>query len=154
MSVSQPLLRKIPGRLVLERSYSFSASHRYFRPDWPAERNRETFGRCANAPAHGHNYRLTVRVSGSVDRSTGFMVNLPELDALVEERIVRRLDHAHVNDALLEFGPGGEIPTTENLVAWIVGELDACLRADSRLEQVRLAEDERLASIWEREATA
>ena len=68
--------------IALERSYSFAASHLYRRPDWSEERNVRTFGKCANLPAHGHNYRLTVRVAGTVDPETGFVVDLPLLDEL------------------------------------------------------------------------
>lgn len=152
MSVSQPLAARMPGVVVLERIYNFSASHRYWRPEWTAEANRAVFGRCANFPAHGHNYRLTVEVSGPVERQTGFAIDLPALDELVRARVVQRLDHAHINDAVPEFAPGGEIPTTENLVVWIAGELAAGLPAANRLESVRLAEDDRLASKWTRRA--
>lgn len=154
MSVSQPLAGRMPGVVVLERSYNFSSSHRYWRPEWTPEANRAAFGRCANAPAHGHNYRLTVEVSGAVDRQTGFAIDLPALDEVVRARVVLRLDHAHINDAVPEFAPGGEIPTTENLVCWIAAELAAGLPAANRLESVRLAEDDRLASKWTRRETA
>ncbi len=152
MSVSQPLALRMPGVVVVERTYAFSSSHRYFRPEWTDEENRQLFGRCANAPAHGHNYRLTVEVSGAVDRSTGFSVDLPALDDLVRTAVVERLDHAHINDAVAEFAPGGEIPTTENLVVWIAAELASRLPETHRLEGVRLAEDDRLASRWTRRA--
>lgn len=151
MSVSQPLASRTPGVVVLERTYAFSSSHRYYRPEWTPERNLAVFGKCANFPAHGHNYRLTVEVSGTIDRDTGFTVNLPELDDLVRAVVVHRLDHAHINDAVAAFAPGGEIPTTENLVVWIAGEIRAHLPAANRLESVRLAEDDRLASKWSRQ---
>ena len=66
--------------------------------------------------------------------------------------VIQRLDHAHINDAVAEFAPGGEIPTTENLVLWIAAELVAGLPPANRLESVRLAEDDRLASKWTRRA--
>ena len=152
MSVSQPLAGRTPGSVVLERTYAFSSSHRYHRPAWSEEENRAAFGHCANAPAHGHNYRLTIEVSGPVDPKTSFAANLPALDRLVRSAVVDRLDHAHINDAVPEFAPGGEIPTTENLVLWIASELAAGLPAANRLESVRLAEDDRLASKWTRHA--
>lgn len=151
MSVSQPFTGRMPGAVVLERTYAFSASHRYYRDEWSAATNLGAFGRCANAPAHGHNYKLTVEVSGEIDRATGFLVDLPALDRLVRNAVVDRLDHAHVNDAVPEFAPGGEIPTTENLVVWIAAVLAAGLPAANRLESVRLAEDDRLASRWKRQ---
>ena len=134
--------------IVLERSYSFAASHLYRRPDWSEERNRETFGKCAIVPAHGHNYRLTLRVTGEIDPATGFVVDLPALDRVVRTAVVDRLDHRHINDAVERFKPGGEIPTTEALVRWIVEELDLRLPAGCRLIEARLAEDDRLASVW------
>ncbi len=150
MSVSQPLDPMALGTLVVERGYAFSASHRYYRPEWTPERNQAVFGKCANAPAHGHNYRLTVRVSGPVDSATGFAVDLAALDGSVRRAVLDRLDHAHINDALPEFAPGGAIPSTENLALWIAGALAAALPERSRLEEVRVAEDDRLASVWSR----
>lgn len=150
MSVSQPIDAGALGVLVVERSYAFSASHRYYRPEWTPERNQAVFGRCANFPGHGHNYRLSVRVSGPVDPETGFAVDLPALDDLVRATVLERLDHAHVNEALPEFIPGGAIPSTENLTLWIAGQLAEAMPGRSVLEEVRLAEDDRLASVWTR----
>ncbi len=152
MSVSQPLAGRMPGVVILERIYNFSASHRYWRPEWTEEANRAVFGRCANSPAHGHNYRLTVAVGGRGPRQPGCASARPALAAVGRARVVERLDHAHINDAVPEFASGGEIPTTENLVVWIAGELAAGLPAANRLESVRLAEDDRLASKWTRRA--
>ena len=103
----------------LERRYRFSASHLYRRPEWSEAENRARFGKCANLPGHGHNYRLYVTVSGEIDPATGFVVDLGALDALVQEHVVERLDHQHLNAALPEFGEGGAIPSSENLVRWI-----------------------------------
>ena len=134
--------------IALERSYSFAASHLYRRPEWSEERNVRTFGKCANLPAHGHNYRLTVHVSGTVDPETGFVVDLPLLDELVQKSVVARLDHRHINEAIADFGPGRRIPTTESLSEWMAGEISRELPAGCRLEEVRLAEDDRLAAVW------
>src|SRR5690606_3279729 len=53
------------------------------------------------------------------DPLTGFSIDLASLDRLLEEEVRGPLDHQHVNHAIAEFGPGGLIPTTENLVTWI-----------------------------------
>lgn len=137
--------------VALERTYSFAASHLYRRPEWSDSENFARFGKCSIPPAHGHNYRLTIRVLGEVDRNTGFAVDLPALDRLVRGAVIDRLDHRHINDAVAEFGPGREIPTTERLVRWIAAELAPGLPPGCRLAEVRLAEDERLASIWQPE---
>lgn len=137
-------------RVRLERRYRFSASHLYRRPEWSEEANRARFGRCANLPGHGHNYRLFVTVAGEVDPVTGFVVDLPSLDALVTRSVLDRLDHQHINSALPEFGQGGRIPSSENLVAWILGELSGPAHESLEVSVVRLRleEDEDLAAEW------
>jgi len=135
-------------KIALERRYRFSASHLYRRPDWSEAENRARFGKCANLPGHGHNYRLYVSVGGEIDPATGFVVDLGALDALVQERVVERLDHQHINAALPEFGEGGAVPSSENLVRWIHEQLADRLPAGSHLAKLRLEEDEDLAAEW------
>lgn len=134
--------------ITLERRYRFSASHLYRRPDWSEDENRARFGKCANLPGHGHNYRLFVTVGGEIDPRTGFVVDLGALDALVQERVVERLDHQHLNAALPEFAAGQAIPSSENLVHWIAGQLSERMPTESRLVRLRLEEDEDLAAEW------
>jgi 6-pyruvoyltetrahydropterin/6-carboxytetrahydropterin synthase len=135
-------------KIVLERRYRFSASHVYRRPDWSEEENRARFGKCANLPGHGHNYRLWIGVQGEIDSATGFIVDLGELDGLLREKVIERLDHQHLNWALPEFAAGGAIPTSESLVRWIHEQLAGALPAGARLVRIRLAEDEDLAAEW------
>jgi 6-pyruvoyltetrahydropterin/6-carboxytetrahydropterin synthase len=134
--------------LRLERRYRFSASHLYRRPDWSEEENRRRFGKCANLPGHGHNYRLWVAVEGPVDPATGFVIDLGVLDGLVQQRILDRLDHQHLNAALPEFAEGKAIPTSENLIRWIHDQLAGHLPPGTALVKLRLEEDEDLAAEW------
>lgn len=132
----------------LERRYRFSASHFYRRPEWSEDENRARFGKCANLPGHGHNYRLYVTVAGEVAPRTGFVVDLGALDALVQSEVVERLDHQHLNAALAEFADGAQIPSSENLVRWIHGRLGGALPAGVQLVRLRVEEDEDLAAEW------
>ena len=134
--------------ISLERRYRFSASHLYRRADWSEAENRARFGKCANLPGHGHNYRLYVTVGGEIDPATGFVVDLGALDTAVQEHVIERLDHQHLNAALPEFGEGREIPSSESLVRWIHRELADRLPSGSRLVRLRLEEDEDLAAEW------
>ncbi len=137
-----------PPRVRLERRYRFSASHLYRRPEWSEEENRARFGRCANLPGHGHNYRLYVQVAGAVDPTTGFVVDLAALDAWVTQAVLDRLDHQHLNHALPEFGAGGLVPSSENLVLWIQRALEERGPTGVELVGLRLEEDEDLAAEW------
>src|SRR5882757_2766004 len=139
---------KTTMKITLQRRYRFSASHLYRRADWSEAENRARFGKCANLPGHGHNYRLFVTVSGEIDPATGFIVDLGALDALVHEHVVERLDHQHLNAALPEFADGQAIPSSENLVRWISRQLRERMPAGSRLAKLRLEEDEDLAAEW------
>lgn len=130
-------------KVRLERRFRFSASHLYRRPDWSEEENRARFGKCANLPGHGHNYRLFVTVEGEVDPRTGFIIDLEHLDSSVTEKVIDQLDHQHLNAALPEFGEGGKIPSSENLILWILSQLQ-----DLPLVKLRLEEDEDLAAEW------
>lgn len=132
----------------LERRFRFSASHLYRRSDWSEEENRRRFGKCANLPGHGHNYRLFVSVTGEIDPETGFVVDLGALDQTVTTRVVDVLDHHHLNSALPEFADGGAIPSSENLLLWIAGRLNGHLPAGASLVKLRLEEDEDLAAEW------
>jgi 6-pyruvoyltetrahydropterin/6-carboxytetrahydropterin synthase len=127
----------------LTRVVTFSAAHRYHRPEWSDELNRKAFGACANPHGHGHNYELEVTVGGTPDPVTGFCVDLTELDRLLDEHVRRPLDHQHINHAIPEFAAGRSIPTTENLVIWIWRRLEPAIQG-AKLVRLRLREDSML----------
>ena len=140
--------RSNPSVIRLERRYRFSASHLYRRPEWSEDENRARFGKCANLPGHGHNYRLYVTVAGTPDPETGFVVDLGALDTLVTERVVERLDHQHLNHAIPEFAEGERIPSSESLIVWIRDAVAPALPDGVTLAKLRLEEDEDLAAEW------
>ena len=96
----------------LTRRYSFAASHRLHVDAISPEANRTTFGKCNNPFGHGHNYIAQVTFSGHVDRSTGMVTNLADLDAFSQREVLDLFDHANLNtlDCFRDL-----TPTTENL---------------------------------------
>lgn len=125
-------------RVRVSRRLHFSAAHRLSREDWTAERNEQVFGLCASPNWHGHNYDLDVTVEGEVDPETGFVLDLKVLREIVEERVVRDLDHRNLN--LDVSWLAGRNPTTENLVVGIWERLAGAL--PEGVELVRLV-------LWE-----
>ncbi len=126
------------ARVRITRRLHFAAAHRLGRPEWDEARNREVFGQCANPNWHGHNYELDVTVAGEVDPATGFVLDLKELKALVQDRVIEDLDHRNLN---VDVGwMEGVNPTTENLVVAIWDRLAPALPGD--VELVRLV-------LWE-----
>ncbi len=120
----------------LTRRYWFSASHRLHSDAMSEEENRSTYGKCNNPYGHGHNYALEVTVSGAVDRATGMVCNLADLDSFVHEQVIGRFEHVNLN-TLSEFERF--VPTTENLCAHIYEIVNRGFHL-AHLEKVRLEE--------------
>lgn len=123
-------------KAYLTRRYWIAASHRLHNPEFSAEMNRETYGKCNNPHGHGHNYAVEVTVSGRVDPSTGMVCNLVDLDSHVQREIVDRLDHQDLN-LLQDFD--SIVPTTENLAEVVFNILKRSFTA-AHLESVRIEE--------------
>jgi 6-pyruvoyltetrahydropterin/6-carboxytetrahydropterin synthase len=126
---------------TLTRRVTFSAAHRYRRPEWDEARNAAVFGACAHPNWHGHTYTCDVTVGGAIDPLTGFCADLGALDRALRERVFERLDHRNLVLDIPEFAEGNEIPTSENVAWWIAREVQAALGADTRVLRVRLAEE-------------
>ena len=126
--------------MQLTRKVRFSAAHRYHRPEWSEERNRDAFGPCSNPHGHGHDYLLEVTVAAEVDPVTGFSVDLAALDRVLREEVIEPLDHQHLNHAVSEFAPGGLVPTTENILILLWSRIAPRL-ATARLVRLRLHEN-------------
>jgi len=132
--------------LVTIRTH-FSAAHRLYRPDWGDVKNSEVFGACANPHGHGHNYELEVTVEGPVDPETGMIVDMKDLKALVNNLIVDRVDHRHLNLDVPFLN--GIIPTAENLAVAFWAVLESRIPA-GRLHELRLQETERNIAVVRR----
>jgi 6-pyruvoyltetrahydropterin/6-carboxytetrahydropterin synthase len=96
----------------LSRRYHFAASHRLHVDALTPERNREIYGKCNNPFGHGHNYTVQVTISGSVDRVTGMVTNLGDLDSFAQREMLDLFDHVNLNtlECFRDVAP-----TTENL---------------------------------------
>ena len=130
----------------LTRAVHFSASHRYYRPEWSEDENRHRFGPAARPEGHGHNYRCEVTVCGTIDSETGMVMDLGELDAILDDEVVAHFQFRNINLAVPEFAPGALIPTTENLAAFILSKLSPRLPAGVSVHRVRVQEDRDLWS--------
>jgi 6-pyruvoyltetrahydropterin/6-carboxytetrahydropterin synthase len=99
--------------LYLTRKEYFSASHRLFNEKFSEKENTEIYGKCAYPYGHGHNYEVAVTISGEPDPDTGMILDLKKLSDLINEEIIEKVDHKHLNidvDFLK-----GIIPTAENI---------------------------------------
>jgi len=127
--------------IYLTRRAEFSASHYYHNPDFSAEENRRIFGKCNNPHGHGHNYTVEVTVEGEVDETTGMVLDLKDLKAVLENEVLQRMDHKFLNKEVPVFAV--KIPTTENIAVEIWNLLAAKLPS-GRLHRIRLYETDDL----------
>ncbi|GAC1697706.1 MAG: 6-carboxytetrahydropterin synthase [Gemmatimonadaceae bacterium] len=132
----------------LTRRICFAAAHRYRRPEWDDARNLATFGLCARPSYHGHTYTCEVTVGGTVDPSTGFVVDLSELDRVLAREVTERFDHRNINLDVPEFADGKLIPTGENLARFIFERVQAALPGAIAVTRVVVAEDDTLRATY------
>jgi 6-pyruvoyltetrahydropterin/6-carboxytetrahydropterin synthase len=120
------------------RAYTISASHRLHSDALSTEANVATFGKCNNPHGHGHNYRIEVTVGGAVDATTGMVINMATLDAVVRKEVLERFDHMNLNlDPMFR----DRVSTTENLCIAIFDLLSPVLKP-AILEKIRIEETE------------
>jgi 6-pyruvoyltetrahydropterin/6-carboxytetrahydropterin synthase len=123
----------------LTRTVGFRATHRLYRPDWSETRNREAFGALAEPPGHAHDYHCAVTVTGPIDPRMAMVLDLAELDRILQEEVVARLDGKHLNQDVPSLE--GTIPTCEAIARDLFRRLLPRLPGGVTLERVRIMED-------------
>jgi 6-pyruvoyltetrahydropterin/6-carboxytetrahydropterin synthase len=121
------------------RKAHFCAAHRLHNPAWSDEKNVRIFGKCNNPNGHGHNYTVEVTVAGDEVPESGMVIDLKVLADIIEDEIVERVDHKHLNMDV-DF-MRGVIPTAENIAKAFWGILKPKI-TEGRLYSIRLYESE------------
>jgi 6-pyruvoyltetrahydropterin/6-carboxytetrahydropterin synthase len=104
-------------RVTACRKAHFNAAHRLHNPDWNDKKNEEIFGSCNNPNYHGHNYDLIVKVTGEINKESGFVIDMKILKELINENIIKRYDHKNLYLDMEDFRNVN--PTAENIVVKI-----------------------------------
>lgn len=127
-------------KIYVTRKAHFSAAHRLYNPNFSEEKNNELYGLCNNPLYHGHNYILEVTVVGERDPDTGYLIDLKKLKEIIDEKIIRLVDHKNLN-LEVEFLKG-IIPTSENLAIAFWKQLENNI-PNGKLYSIKLYESER-----------
>lgn len=127
-------------KTAVYRREHFNAAHRLNNPLWGNEKNAAVFGKCNNPNFHGHNYDLEIKVVGSPDPETGYVMDMKHLSDLINEQVIERFDHKNLNEDCAEFESLN--PTAENIARVIYGLLRPEIASTLDL-QIRLYETER-----------
>ena len=118
--------------LTISRKAHFNAAHKLYRPDWSDEKNESVFGKCANDNFHGHNYDLTVSLTGKLDPETGYVYDLGKLKDIIKQEVEDYLDHKNLNLDIPEFKNLN--PTAENIAILIYDRLINHFKPDYKLK--------------------
>ncbi len=122
------------------RKEHFNAAHRLLNHNWDETKNLEVFGKCFSPNYHGHNYELTVKVTGEVDPETGYVIDTKVLSDWIKELILIPFDHKNLNLDVPYFKDLN--PTAENIAKVIYDLLRERLDSSKELKVI-LYETER-----------
>jgi 6-pyruvoyltetrahydropterin/6-carboxytetrahydropterin synthase len=104
-------------KVAVIRKEHFNAAHRLHNSDWTDEKNKEVFGKCNNPHYHGHNYNLSVKLTGELDPATGYVYDMKKLSDLIKDHVLDKFDHKNLNLDTNEFENLN--PTAENIAVVI-----------------------------------
>ena len=120
------------GTIAVTKVFTFDYAHKLPGYD----------GKCANL--HGHTAILEVEViktKAIKSAYEGMVMDFSDLKEIVTRRILVFLDHQYINERML-------VPTVENMVKWIVLQLEEELGIG--LQRVRLYETPDSYAEWKR----
>ena len=92
-------------RVLVSKEFTFDSAHHLHC----------YVGKCQSL--HGHTYKLQVIMSGETDER-GIVIDFADIKRIAKQRVLDRLDHQYLNDALPPMNT-----TAENMVVWIYEEM-------------------------------
>jgi len=115
--------------LFLIREFKFDAAH-----------NLEKYrGKCEKL--HGHTYKLVIVLQGKPDEE-GMIMDFAELKRIVEENVLRYVDHSYINDIIQQ-------STAENIAIWVWNRLVNKVRKENcSLYEIQVWETENSGVIY------
>lgn len=121
-------------RVTVSRKAHFNAAHRLYKKDWSDEKNDLVFGKCNNPNFHGHNYELTVSVTGKINPDTGYVIDIKDLADIILEEVEKPFDHKNLNLDVPEFSDLN--PTAENIAVVIWNKIRKRIASEMELEVI------------------
>ena len=147
--------------VLLRQQFEFAASHRLHSAGLSDTENRAMFGKCNNPSGHGHNYRVEpcveLRLAEPGDNPA---LSLADIERLVNQTLIERYDHKHLNVDTPEFAceviapaPGGTKgvnPSVENIARECFQRLSTAIAAAAPNGDAKL----RNVTVWETDKTS
>jgi 6-pyruvoyltetrahydropterin/6-carboxytetrahydropterin synthase len=113
--------------VLVSKEFTFDSAHHLHNYE----------GKCKSL--HGHTYKLQVVMSGKVD-ARGITIDFADIKRIAKERVIDRLDHRYLNEALPPMNT-----TAENMVVWMYEQIHQALLEENLYPAVKLEE----IRLWE-----
>ena len=104
--------------MTIFRKFTFDSAH--FLPNVPGTH------KCRNI--HGHTYTLTLYISGSVDKTLGWVMDFADIKEKVND-VLSEIDHKLLNEV-----KGLENPTCEHVAIWIWNKINTGIPLLEKIE--------------------
>ena len=125
---------------AISRREHFNSAHRLHNKSWSDEKNLKVFGKCNNPNYHGHNYELEVKVIGTVNEDTGYVIDTKKLSDIIKNHVLDKFDHKNLNLVVVAFKELN--PTAENIAIVIFNILRPLIEENYELK-IKLYETSR-----------
>lgn len=99
-------------KTTISKDFKFSAAHRL-----PMVSDGHKCRRL-----HGHDYSVTIEVTGTVNRAMGWIVDFAEIDSAWRVCVFSVVDHRYLNEI-----DGLENPTAETIAMWIWSKMSLAM---------------------------
>ena len=119
----------------ITKQYKFCAAHKYWNDNWDEAKNIEVFD--DDVKLHGHNYDLYITIKGPTNSDSGFIINLKDLNKIIKNKIISKLDHSLIQD---NSWFSDKQPSTENLVVYIWNQIVDEIKSPAKLYCIKLRE--------------
>ncbi len=123
-------------KISLYCRYAICAAHKLYNPDWSEEKNKSIYGKCVDL--HGHQYSLEITLEGMLPQDTGMLINGFEVDKIVGEKIIQKIDHKFINEDIPFFK--NHPATAEWIAVWVYEEIEKSFPPHCQLKRVRVYE--------------
>ena len=129
----------------MNRHHLYLASN-CFPLSFSSEDNKTIFGKCNNPNGHGHNYVVEVTVKGPVDHDTGMVMNLTDVKKIINESVMKPLDHKNLDKDVPYFK--NVVSTTENVAIFIFNSIRSELPNQVSLYEIKVWETEKNIVVY------
>lgn len=131
--------------IIIARKAYFTAGVVFRPPSMSTEEAKALYGvYSASAFGFGNNYTLEAYFQGAIDKKTGLVVNLSDIDPILKA-VIQPLDHQNLSHRIPDFKDNA--PTLERLTQYCYTKLnEKCIGLENaKLVGVRLYQGE---NIW------